>query len=169
MEEHVLSGVEAVPEAVSLDHLGDGFPGGELKQFREREFFEPLAVVTYFEFVFGRIEDFPRLVEVGFCVCVDLLGGEDGACLVGPGRIADPRGVVADDKYGLVAHILELSHFAEHDGVPEVDIGSGGVQSELDAHRAFRFIRCGQARGKFVRRVNAVASSQEQLQLFLFC
>jgi len=129
-------GGEALLEGIALEHLGDGLFGGNLDKLNKGQFGEPFAVVPDFEFFFGGVEDFAGLLEVGFCVLLDFLGREDGPCCVLAGWVADSGGVVADDEDGLVAEVLELAHFAQDDGVAEVDIGAGGVQTELNTQLA---------------------------------
>ena len=52
-----------------------------------------------------------------------------------PLRVADARGVVADDQHDRVAEVLELAQLAQHDGVAEVDVRRGRVDAELDPQR----------------------------------
>ena len=53
-----------------------------------------------------------------------------------PARVADARGVVADDQHDAVAEVLELAQLLQHDRVAEVDVGRGRVDPELDAQLA---------------------------------
>ena len=50
-----------------------------------------------------------------------------------PGRIAHPRGEVADDQDRDVAGVLELPQLVEHDGPAERHVGGRGIESELHA------------------------------------
>jgi hypothetical protein len=45
------------------------------------------------------------------------------------------RGEVADQEDDGMAQILQLAHLVEHHGVPDVDVGCGRVQAQLDAQR----------------------------------
>jgi hypothetical protein len=53
-----------------------------------------------------------------------------------PARVSDPRGEVADDQHDEVPGVLEVAQLAQHDGVPEVDVGRRRVDAQLDAQRA---------------------------------
>ena len=46
---------------------------------------------------------------------------------------------VSDDEHGGVPQVLKLAQFAEHDGEPEVDVGGGGIDAELDPQRSAPF------------------------------
>src|SRR5262249_48103768 len=48
-----------------------------------------------------------------------------------PARIAHARGVVAHDQHDPVPEILELAQLLQDDGVAEVDVWRGRVQTEL--------------------------------------
>ena len=66
-------------------------------------------------------------------VLLDLLGGEH---LPGGGLsagIADLGRPVADYENDAVAELLELAQLAEADGVPEVDVGTAGVEAHFEA------------------------------------
>jgi hypothetical protein len=70
---------------------------------------------------------------VRFGVRVDLVARELRARGVLPRRIADHAGEVADEKNGNVAQFLESTQLADHNGVAQVNIGSGGIGSEFHA------------------------------------
>ncbi len=127
------AGFVAFLEGVAFEHAGDGHFLAEFEGIDEGHGVEPFGVVADFDFIGGHVEDFAGLGEVGFGVLFDLLGGEDGAGFLFAGGVADHGGGVADDEDGLVAEVLELAHFAEDDGVAEVEVGGGGVHAELDA------------------------------------
>ena len=73
------------------------------------------------------------MLEISFCVGVDLLACQRRACFGNSGRIADHCRKIADQEDGGVAHVLKVFEFAEDDGVAEVQIGSGGIDAEIDA------------------------------------
>ena len=52
--------------------------------------------------------------------------------------------VVAYDKYGFVAEVLELAHLSQNDGVAEVYISASRVQAELYAELPGGFGRLGE-------------------------
>jgi len=91
---------------------------------------EPLGVFVDFDFCRRHVEDFAGLVEVGGGIFLDFLGVRTGGfsfCR----WVADHGGGVADDEDGLVAEVLELAHFAEDDGVAEVEVGAVGSMPSL--------------------------------------
>ena len=79
------------------------------------------------------VEDLTGLVEIGLGVAFDVVGIQHRTRLVLAGRIADERGVVADDEHGFVAEVLELPEFAQDNAVAEMQVGRGGVATEFDA------------------------------------
>ena len=48
-------------------------------------------------------------------------------------RVTHFRSEVPDDEHRLVPETLELGELPQDDGVPEVDVRSSGVDTELDA------------------------------------
>ena len=76
------------------------------------------------------------LVGVGFGVLLDHFGFEGGAGFGAAGGVADASGVVADDDDGKVSGLLELANFGEDEGVAEVEIGGGGIETKFDTERA---------------------------------
>ena len=50
-------------------------------------------------------------------------------------RIADGGGVIADEEDDLVAKVLESAQLLQGDEVPDVQIGAGGVDAQVDAQR----------------------------------
>src|SRR5262249_45817667 len=81
----------------------------------------------------ARVQDRESLLLVGLGVAIDLLPREHGPRRGATARIADSGGVVADDQDDGVPEVLELAELPENHGVPEVDVGRGGVDPELDA------------------------------------
>ena len=53
--------------------------------------------------------------------------------LIYAGGIADAGGVVADNQHGLVAEVLELPQFPQHDRMAQVQVRAGRVHAQLDA------------------------------------
>ena len=58
-------------------------------------------------------------LEVALRVRVDHLGVDDRPLGLAPGRVADPRRVVADDQNADVPLVLEGPHAAQRHAVPE--------------------------------------------------
>jgi hypothetical protein len=65
-----------------------------------------------------------------------LTGRETRQRLAATRWVADARRVVADDEHRDVAGVLELAELVEDDRVAQVDVGSRGVDAELDPQRA---------------------------------
>jgi hypothetical protein len=76
-----------------------------------------------------------ELVDVGRGVRVDLFLRQprprDGTAR----RVADLRGVVAEDQHRGVAVFLELAQLAQHDREAEMDVGRRRVDAELHSER----------------------------------
>ena len=107
--------------------------GGEAQHVFDAHRAEPLGVAADLEVVVE--EDAAGLLDVGGGVGLDLLLREPG-----PGgrlarRVTDLGGEVADDQHRDVAELLELAQLAQHDREPEVDVGRGRVDAELDPQR----------------------------------
>ena len=97
---------------------------------------EPLAVAPQLEPRRVVVEDLERLLLVGAGVRLDLLDGQHRPQLGAPARVPDARGEVADDQHDHVAGVLEVAQLAQHDRVPEVDVGRRRVDPQLHAQRA---------------------------------
>src|SRR3546814_15129549 len=77
-----------------------------------------------------------------------LLGGQRRARDVAPAGITDHGGEIANQKNNLVAQILQLTHFIEYNGMPQMNVGRGGVEPQLDAQRGARSPAAGKLAGK---------------------
>ncbi len=55
-----------------------------------------------------------------------------------PRGVADAGRAVAHDEDHGVAHILEVLHLAQEHGMPEVEVGRGRVEADLDLQRPAR-------------------------------
>ncbi len=51
------------------------------------------------------------------------------------GRVADQAGEISDQKDDRVAEILKVFHLAQQHGVAEVQVGGGGVETDLYLER----------------------------------
>jgi hypothetical protein len=85
------------------------------------------------------IQDLEGLFGVGAGILLHLLGSA-GAQFILIGRIADQRGVGADQEGHLVAQLLELAQLAHGDGVPQVQVAGARVVTTVDAQRAAFFL-----------------------------
>ena len=79
-----------------------------------------------------RIQDPEGLTRVGRRVRLDLFPRELRPGRLLPGGVADHPREVPDDEDDPVPGLLELTHLAQDDRVPEVDVRSGGVEPDLD-------------------------------------
>ena len=132
-----LAGRVALGEVVALEDLGHGGRAHEREQVGHRHV-EPLAVEADLQ-PLGSVEHLERLLLERRGVGVDLLAGRaPGGCSERPLGSPDAGRVVADDQDDGVAEVLELAQLLQHDGEPEVDVGRGRVDPELDAQRPAR-------------------------------
>ena len=116
-------------DAQQLNHLGQVKPG------------EPLAVAAHLQPARSLEIKQGALAGLALTQLLQVSGGiglhrssaelHPGGALAG--GIADAGGEVADDQHGDMAGILEGPQLAEQQRVPQVDIGAGGVDAELDA------------------------------------
>ncbi len=138
----------ALGEIVALEDARYRGRRGQLEDLLGGEPAEPLAVVRHLES--GRIvvEDEQSLLLVGARVGVDDRGIEAGPRLGAARGVADARRVVADDEHGDVTGVLELAQLVEDDRVPQVDVGRGGVDAELDAQRPALALGAGKLGGE---------------------
>src|SRR5262249_41614678 len=118
-------------EVVALEHALDRDLARQREDVEEREPGEPVAVAMHLGL--ADVDDLADLLEVVDRVGLDLLLREPGARLIAPARIADERGVVADDEDGVVAEFLKETQLSQRDGVAEVDVDAGRVDAVLDA------------------------------------
>ena len=119
----------ALREVVALEHLGDGRARREAQHVLDVHRRQPFGVAPDLERL--RQQDLVELVDVGRGVLVDLILRQPRARHRTPRRIADLRGVVAEDEHRGVAVLLELAQLAQHDREAEVDVGRGRVDAEL--------------------------------------
>ena len=126
-------GLVALREVVTLEDAGDRELGAQLQQALQIELEDPVRVVDDGGLL--GVEHVERLLDVGLGVGLDLLLGELGTRRVLAGRIADERRAVADDEGDAMAQILELAHLAQRHRVAEMQIGAGGVHTQLDVER----------------------------------
>ena len=81
----------------------------------------------------GDNEDFEDLFEIGFGVGIDLLAGKRRARFRLSGGVADQRREIPNQENSRVAQILKMFQLADDYRVAEVNVGSGGVHTELGA------------------------------------
>ena len=82
------------------------------------------------------VQDAHQLVEVLPGVADDLVRAlrEPGAGA--SGRVAHLPGEAPDHEDGRMPEVLELTQLAQHDGVPQRQVGAGRVDAQLHPHRA---------------------------------
>lgn len=125
----------ALLEVLPLQHLGHGHEGGEAHHLLEGEAFQPLGVVAELKEVGLLPEDLPRLLHVGPGVFPGFLEGQGRPGLAPPRGIPDHAREVPDDEHHLVPKLLELAHLPQDHRMPQVQVGPGGVGSQLDHQR----------------------------------
>ncbi len=140
VEADFAAGFDAIAEVFALEHLLEGDAAVEADHFGEGHLAKPGAVVDDFGAV--AVEDFEDLIGVSAGVVEDLRVGEGGAGGGAAGGVADHGGEVADDEDRGVAEFLKLAQLFQGHAVAEVEVGGGGVGTELDAQ--------GTAEGEFV-------------------
>jgi len=125
--------LEALGEIVTLHHARHRVARGQLDDAARAQGIAPFGVVA--DFGTRRIQHQAGLGVVGLGVGLDLLARQRRAGIVAAAGVADHRREVADEKNDVVAQVLQLAHFVQHHGMPQVDVGRRGIQSQLDTQR----------------------------------
>ena len=120
----------ALGEVVALEQLGDGRRARQAEEVLHAHV-QPLGVEAHLEQLGVVAQHLEGLLLVGARVGVDLLARQHRPRRRAAARIADARGVVADDQDHAVAEVLELAQLLQHDGVAEVDVRRRRVEAEL--------------------------------------
>ena len=115
-------------EASSMNPAAPSLPLFEL--LRHRAHAEPAAVEVDYRPL--RPQDLEYLLPVGRGVLLHLRARQDRPRPGLTGGIADHPGEVPDQKHHPMAHVLEVFHFSDDDGVAEVQIRRRRVESDLD-------------------------------------
>src|SRR5687767_8111680 len=123
-------------EIVAFKHLGQRDLGGQAYEILSLKSVQPFVVVLD-DRLFG-IQQLEDLRFIGFGVGLYLLASERRASRVAPRRIADHRREDADQEDHIVPKLLKSLHLADDNRVAQMQIGSGGIASELDAQLAAR-------------------------------
>ena len=120
-------------EVFALEHPGDR----EARRFADDVFEgqgrEPRRVE--FDARPRHVDDLAELRAVGVRVRANLVAGERLARLRPPRGVTDHAGEIADDHDHLMAQLLEIAQFGQHDGVPQVQVGRRRVEAQLDLQR----------------------------------
>ena len=131
----------AIREVLLGEHLAHGARPQQIDHRRQVHARQPLAVAADLQPARGlEIQQCPRWVlaqaqlhEIGLGIGLHLGRAElhpGGALARG---ITDTGREISDDQHGGVAGVLEGPQLAKQDRVAEMDVGSGGVDAELDA------------------------------------
>ena len=117
-------------EIIALQHTRNGVSSRQPDQPGAAHFGHPPRI----EFNDGRIrvEDFENLLPIGRGVFCNLFGRHRLARDIFAGRVADQSGEVANQENDRMTLLLKLAHFVQEHGVPEMQVGSGRVKSDLD-------------------------------------
>ena len=126
----------ALREVVALQEARQRVAARELNEARRAERVAPFGVVA--DFGAFEVQHHPGLIEVGLGVRFDLFARERRTGRVAARRIADRGGEVAHEEDHLVPKVLQLAQFIEHHRMPDVNVGSRGVQPQLAAKRLTR-------------------------------
>ena len=130
------AGLEALGKIVPLQHPRHGVLGRQLDHAARTKRIRPFRVIANFRA--RRVQHQTGLGKIGLRVFFDLLRGKRRTGDIASRRIADHRGEITNQKNHVMAEILQLAHFVEHDGMPEVQIRRSRIESELDAQRRTR-------------------------------
>ncbi|MNK76036.1 hypothetical protein D3C87_955970 [compost metagenome] len=131
----------ALGKVIARQHLGDRGLGRQFDGVSEGHAVQPLPVPV--DLGLGEVEDQAQLVEVGLGVLLDFLEGEGRPGGFLTGGVADPGGEVADDDDHLVTCVLKTAQAVQDHGMAQVQIGLGGVETELDAERPIEILELG--------------------------
>ena len=120
---------KALLEVVPLQHPGDGGLRRQSDDPLGSERLPPSAVVV--DDRPRRIEDLENLPLVRLGVLADLFLGERLARLGATGGIPDHPGEIPDQEDDFVPQRLELAQLVNNHGMPDVQIGSRRIKSQL--------------------------------------
>ena len=139
MDPDGLATAVALLEVVPFQHPGNGVLRRKANHAVRPELAHPDRV----EADLGElgVQNLEHLTAVRVRIALELLPAQRFSSEVPAARIADEAGEVADQEHHVMAKLLELAHLVEKHGVPEVEVGRGGVEAGLDAKRftAFEF------------------------------
>jgi hypothetical protein len=117
-------------EVVALHHAGQRVARAQADEVGSGEVVEPAGVEFHYR-LFG-IEDFEDLFLIGFGVGDDLFGGQRRTGGGTAGGVPDAAGEVADEEDDPVAQFLKMAELVDEDGVAQMEIRRGGVETGLD-------------------------------------
>src|SRR5437867_2476007 len=126
-------------EIVALEHPGHAVVRAKMDELLGRESVHPAAVEVD-EGPLG-VQDFEDLPLVRLGVLPHLFLRQRLAGLRDTGRVPNHAGEIADEEDHLMAHMLKVFELVEEEGVPEMEIRRGGIESGLDAERPPLFER----------------------------
>jgi len=124
-------------DSVPLQHPRDSVLGRQMNKISGRHPLEPARIEQHFGFI--GIQNLKDLFLIGLSVFQNLLAVQRFAGDIFSGRIADHAGEIADQKHDVMAEFLKLSELVDQHGVPEMQIGRGGIETGLDPQRPAGF------------------------------
>ena len=124
-------GLETLGEVVALEHAGHRVARRQFDQSARPQGVTPLCVVANLGACF--VQHQAGLRVIGARVVLDLLTRQGRTGRISTRGVTNHCGEVADQEDHLMPEVLQLAHLVEHDGMPEVQVGRGRVQSQLDA------------------------------------
>ena len=125
--------VIAIGEIVALENTGNGELAQQAQNVFHFKIENPVSVVHQVGLFL--IKDLKGLIDIGLRICVDLFARKLRTRAVAARGVADKSRAVADDERDAVTQILELTELTQRNSVADVDIGSRGIDAELDIQR----------------------------------
>ena len=120
-------------EIFPLQHARQGVTRCQLDHAARAQGIRPFRVVANLGTL--RIKHQTSLAIVGCRIGFDLFACERRSRGVAPRRVTDGRREITDQKYDRVPQILELAHLVQDHRMPEMQIGCGRIQTQLDPER----------------------------------
>ena len=102
------------------------------------------------------VENLEDLRLVGLGIAVDLFAAKRLARDVAAGGVADQCSRIADEEDDGMSQRLEMTQFSDEDGVAQMQVRRGGIESGLDAHGHARRARLRDAFPKRLQRNRCV-------------
>jgi hypothetical protein len=134
VERDRLSGLEALLEVASFEHLRHAVLRREAHPPEAAQRLEPLAVESHLRLL--RVENLEDLGLVRLGVVLDVFRRQRWPRLRAASRIPDERGEGADDVDNGVAEVLKVLHLADEHRVAQVQVRRRRVEPDLDDERA---------------------------------
>ena len=126
--------VDPFAEILALENLLQGDAAVQPDDLFKRHRSKPIAIAN--RFGADRIENLEGLLAVTFRIGQHFLVRQVRPRCRSTARITDHSGKIADNKYRLVAEILELAQLSQNDRVAEMNIRTRWIDTEFHAQRS---------------------------------